>query len=76
MCDGNTGSIFCVCSNDENKVETRQIVPGDNFGDLLLVNEGIQAGDKIVIDAIQKVGTGMEVNPKLIEFESQSNIQD
>lgn len=67
-------SVYVV--NDENKVETRQIVPGDDFGDLLLVNEGIQAGAKVVIDAIQKVGTGMEVKPQLIEFQSQSNIQD
>jgi len=67
-------SVYVV--NDENKVETRQIVPGDDVGDLLLVREGIHAGDKVVIDAIQKVGTGMQVKPQLIEFESQSNIQD
>ena len=67
-------SVFII--NNENKVETKQIVAGETIGDLLLVKEGLQAGDKVVIDAIQKVGTGMEVNPQLIEFESQSNLQD
>ncbi len=67
-------SVYVV--NDENRVEARQIVAGDDVGDLLLVREGILAGDKVVIDAIQKVGTGMEVKPQLIEFESQSNLQD
>ncbi len=67
-------SVFVV--NNENKVETKQIVAGATIGDLLLVKEGLQAGDKVVIDAIQKVGTGMEVKPQVIEFESQSKIQD
>ena len=67
-------SVFII--NNENKVETKQIVAGETIGDLLLVKEGLQAGDKVVIDAIQKVGSGMEVNPQLIEFESQSNLQD
>jgi membrane fusion protein (multidrug efflux system) len=67
-------SVYVV--NSENKVEARQIDAGATIGDLLLVKEGLQAGDKVVIDAVQKVGSGMEVNPQLIEFESQANIQD
>jgi membrane fusion protein (multidrug efflux system) len=67
-------SVYVV--NDKNIVETRQIPKGEYIGDLLLVREGIQAGDKVVIDAIQKVRTGLEVNPQIIEFQSQSNIQD
>ncbi len=67
-------SVFVVTS--ENKVEARQIDTGDEVGDLVLVKAGLQSGEKVVIDAIQKVKTGMEVNPKITVFESQSTIQD
>ncbi len=65
-------SVYVV--NNENKVEAKQIVAGETIGDLLLVKDGLKPGDKVVIDAIQKVGSGMEVKPQLIEFESQSNL--
>ncbi len=67
-------SVYVV--NSENKVETRQIVAGDSVGDLLLVNDGLQVGDKVVIDALQKVGAGMVVKPKVTVFKSQSNLKD
>ena len=67
-------SVYVVGS--DNKVETKQIVAGETIGDMLLVEEGLQAGDKVVIDAIQKVGSGMVVSPQLTVFESQSNLQD
>ncbi len=66
-------SVYVV--NNENKVESRQIVAGETIGDMLLVNEGLQAGEKVVIDALQKVVTGMEVKPDITVFESQSNTQ-
>ena len=47
-----------------------------DVGDMLIVNEGLKAGDKVVIDAIQKVRSGMVVNPQITVFESQSNIQE
>jgi hypothetical protein len=31
---------------------------------------------KIVIDALQKVGSGMEVKPELTQFESQATTKD
>ncbi len=67
-------SVFVV--NDENKIETRQIITAERIGDLMLVSEGLKAGEKVVIDALQKVGTGLEVIPKVIVFESKSNLQD
>lgn len=66
-------SVYVV--NSENEVESRQINLGDEIGDLVLVNEGLNAGDKVVIDALQKVGSGMVVIPQVTVFESQSNIQ-
>ncbi|MCU4176138.1 efflux RND transporter periplasmic adaptor subunit [Carboxylicivirga sp. N1Y90] len=62
-------SVFVV--NDSNKVESRQIIVGDRLADYWAVKEGLQVGEKIVIDALQKVRNGVIIEPELIEFKSQ-----
>lgn len=64
-------SVFVV--DDNNIVQARQVKLTERIGDLWLTQEGLVAGEKIVIDALQKVGSGSEINPKLIEFASQTN---
>jgi membrane fusion protein (multidrug efflux system) len=64
-------SVFVV--DDENKVETRQIKPGVKIGSLWLVEDGIQPGDKVISEGIQKVRNGMVVNPTVATFDSQNN---
>jgi len=70
----NQYSVYVVGS--DNKVESRQIDPGDTIGDMLLVKDGLKPGDKVVIDALQKVSSGMVVNPKVTEFKSQTNVKE
>ncbi len=67
-------SVYIV--NAENKVESRQIVAGESVGDMLIVKEGLQAGEKIVIDALQKVSSGLVVKPQVTVFESKTNLED
>ena len=67
-------SVYII--NSENKVEARQISPGETIGDLLLVSEGLQSGDKVVLDGLQKVRSGMEVKPVITQFDSQTIIKD
>jgi len=64
-------SVFVV--NAENKIESRQIKIGEKIGDYWIVSEGLTPQDKIVLEGLQKVGSGLEVNPVLTEFESQTN---
>lgn len=66
-------SVFVV--NAENKIESRQIKIAENFGDYYIASEGLEPNDKIVLEGLQKVGSGMEVVPVVTEFESQTNIQ-
>lgn len=66
-------SVFVVTT--ENKVESRQIKIGDPVGDMVLVMEGLQEGENVVIDALQKVRSGITVNPQVTVFESQSKSQ-
>ena len=67
-------SVFVV--NDENKVESRQVVAGERINDYWIIKEGLQKGEKVVIDALQKVGSGLEVKPEITVFESKSTQQD
>ena len=66
-------SVFVV--NADNKIESRQIKIDEKFGDYYIASEGLEPKDKIVLEGLQKVGSGMEVVPVVTEFESQTNIQ-
>ena len=64
-------SVFIV--NAENKIESRQIITGVKIDDYWIINDGLKAGEKVVIDGIQKVRPNVEVDATEIEFKSQSN---
>lgn len=64
-------SVFVIDS--ENMVKARQIEVSGKFGDLFLIQSGLSATDQIVIDGLQKVTSGMKVNPVVTEFKSQTN---
>ena len=64
-------SVFVV--NNENKVELRQVTVGTKVDDYWIIEEGLEAGEKVIINGIQKVRNGVEVEPTVIEFKSQSN---
>ncbi len=66
-------SVFVV--NSENTIELRQVEIGENIGDLQIISKGLSADDHVIIDALQKVGSGMVIVPKVIAFESKSTKQ-
>jgi membrane fusion protein (multidrug efflux system) len=66
-------SAFVV--NKENKIESRQIKISDTFADYYVVSEGLLPEDKLVLEGIQKVRSGMEIVPVITEFTSQSLIK-
>ena len=66
-------SVFIV--NNENKIESRKVVIGEKFNDYFIVKEGLELGDKVVLEGLQKVGSGMEVMPEVTIFESQIKTQ-
>ena len=64
-------SVFVV--NAENTVNSVQVEAAQRIGDLWLIAKGLSSTDKIVIDGIQKVASGMIINPVQGEFKSQTN---
>jgi len=65
------GQLSVLVINDSNKVVSRPVKVGYKAGDLAAVSEGLNVGDKIIIDALQKVRNGMLVNPTDTTFVSK-----
>ncbi len=53
--------------DENNRVVTRQVDTGHPVGELLVISNGLNRGDRVIINGVQKVfATGMEVRPQLI----------
>ena len=47
----------------DNKVTIRSVVPGPQFGDMWVIQSGLQPGEKVVVDGLQRIRDGMTVAP-------------
>ena len=48
----------------DNKVDVRTVEMGERVGSLWLVTKGLNPGDRVVVEGVQKVKAGMVVDPK------------
>ena len=53
--------VYVVDSN--NRIERRKIVVGMKNGDYRVIISGLEAGESVVVDGLQKAGSGDEVKP-------------
>ncbi|MEA5098858.1 MAG: efflux RND transporter periplasmic adaptor subunit [Burkholderiaceae bacterium] len=47
----------------EDKVEVRQVTTASAVGDKWVINSGLKAGDRVIVEGLQKVRAGMTVKP-------------
>jgi len=57
------GSAAVWVVGADNKVATRPVQTAQAVGDAWLINSGLQAGERIVIEGLQKIRAGAEVRP-------------
>jgi membrane fusion protein (multidrug efflux system) len=57
------GDATALVVGADNKVEQRNIKVSRTIGDQWLVETGLQAGDKVIVEGVQKVQPGMPVQP-------------
>jgi membrane fusion protein (multidrug efflux system) len=57
------GQPVVLVVNAEKKVERRQIVADRAVGNAWLVTDGIQPGEQVIVEGVQKVRPGALVNP-------------
>jgi membrane fusion protein (multidrug efflux system) len=57
------GDATTLVVTPDNKVELRQLVTTRAIGDKWLVSSGVAAGDRVIVEGVQKVQPGATVNP-------------
>jgi membrane fusion protein, multidrug efflux system len=58
------GGFMVAVLTSDNKAHIRPIKMGPKVGDMWIVAEGLQVGDRVVAEGVQKVQDGTVVNPK------------
>jgi multidrug efflux system membrane fusion protein len=57
-------------------VVRRQVTPGRSVEDLLVIHQGLESGDRVIVNGIQKVfGDGMPVQPNQVAMRSANDEQ-
>jgi len=60
-------NVFVVDSNDT--IQTRSIEVGNKVGSSWMITEGLQAGEKVVYEGLQKVKDGVTVRATIVDIE-------
>jgi RND family efflux transporter MFP subunit len=66
------GGYQVAVVDGENKVSIHTIKVGDRVGTEWIVTEGLKPGERVIVEGVQKVGPGMQVNPKPFAGETRA----
>ncbi|WP_255557133.1 efflux RND transporter periplasmic adaptor subunit [Sodalis sp. dw_96] len=58
----NREGFFVLLVDSQNRVEVRPVVIGDQFEQEYQIKQGLAAGDRVIIEGLQRVQPGMMVN--------------
>jgi membrane fusion protein (multidrug efflux system) len=58
-------SQFVLLVGTDNKVTQQTVTLGEQVGQNFIVDSGLSQGDRVIVDGIQKVKVGQQVNPSL-----------
>lgn len=65
------GTASAMVIGDNNTVEKRQVETVRTVGNRWLIGDGLAAGDKLIVDGLQKIGPGMPVEGVDVEAQKQ-----
>ncbi|NDL62670.1 efflux RND transporter periplasmic adaptor subunit [Acerihabitans arboris] len=54
--------FFVLLVDDQERVELRRVIPGDQFEQEYQIKQGLIAGDRVIVEGLQRVKPGMEVS--------------
>ena len=57
------GKFLVAVVGGDNVVELRPVTPAERVGSLWVVDKGLKPGERVVVEGIQKVKTGLRVVP-------------
>jgi membrane fusion protein, multidrug efflux system len=70
------GNQFVYVIDGQHKVQYRKVDTGALFHGLRVIENGISAGDVVVINGLQRVRPGAEVTPQQVAMDSRLDAQD
>lgn len=70
------GNQFVYVVDAQHKVEYRKVDTGPLFHGLRVIDNGLNAGDVVVINGLQRVRPGAEVTPQQVAMDSRLDPQD
>ena len=56
------GKTFVWVMGSDGKVTQRPVTTGEQVGNVFIINEGLKAGEKIVVEGVNKLREGIPVN--------------
>jgi membrane fusion protein, multidrug efflux system len=65
------GGFQAAVVGPDNKIAIRNVKAGERVGSQWVIDEGLKAGERVVMEGVQKVREGLVVNPKLVAAELQ-----
>jgi RND family efflux transporter MFP subunit len=67
------GSYQVAVVDGDNKVAIRTVTVGDRVGSDWVIPDGLKAGEKVVVEGVQKVRAGAQVIPKPFAAQAKGN---
>lgn len=65
------GGYQVAVVNNDNKVNIRTVTVGDRVGNQWIILSGLANGERVVAEGVQKVRTGVQVNPKPFAMQAE-----
>ena len=65
---------FVLLVNAANQLEYRAVELGEKLDGLRIVNKGLTATDRIVVNGLQRVRPSMQIEPKLVDMASSAQL--
>jgi RND family efflux transporter MFP subunit len=65
------GGTQIAVVNPDGKAEIRAVKTGPVFGRLIVITDGVKAGEKVIVEGFQKIRQGMQVSAKPYSDDSQ-----
>ena len=70
------GNQFVYVVDKDHKVQYRRIETGSLFHGLRVIDSGLKAGDVVLVNGLQRVRPGVEVNPQQVAMDYRLDAQD
>ncbi len=67
------GSYQVVVVTSDNRVDVRVVKVGERAGNLWIIDQGVHAGERVVVEGLQKLKAGMTVNSKPFQVSADGN---